>query len=282
MVKRSREEDSLEPSELDSTSSESTLSSSNTSQPKHVHLDSSTSVASEVICCSLPPHKESLSFSTYEDYEVHYKQFHVNRCSECGKNFPSELFLTRHIEENHDPLSEAKRERGEKTFGCFVEGCERRCSTPQKRRRHLIDKHLFPRTYNFYIINDGIDRHSSLLRPSPTYHRRVSVSRSTKYETRQQRRWSSEPMNSNLKAVPAAAEPPLAQTLDVKGPKTHESNHKSLTNLGAMDLDGPQRADVQDGVADLTNSLSALKFIPTSVILRQERGKNKMALKTTG
>lgn len=30
-------------------------------------------------------------------------------------------------------------------FGCFVEGCERKCSTPQKRRRHLIDKHMFPR-----------------------------------------------------------------------------------------------------------------------------------------
>lgn len=102
-------------------------------------------------------------------------QSHVNRCSGCGKNFPSELFLTRHIEENHDPLSEAKRARGERTvmildfflplvtilslsdfmnamliclslqFGCFVEGCERRCSTPQKRRMHLIDKHAFPR-----------------------------------------------------------------------------------------------------------------------------------------
>lgn len=65
--------------------------------------------------CSLPPHKETLSFSSYDEYEVHYVQAHVNRCSECGKNFPTELFLNLHIEENHDPLIAARRERGEKT-----------------------------------------------------------------------------------------------------------------------------------------------------------------------
>lgn len=29
---------------------------------------------------------------------------------------------------------------------------------------HLIDKHLFPNEYDFYVINDGIDHRSSLLR----------------------------------------------------------------------------------------------------------------------
>lgn len=42
----------------------------------------------------------------------------MNRCSECGKNFPTELFLNLHIEENHDALVAARRERGEKTV-CF-------------------------------------------------------------------------------------------------------------------------------------------------------------------
>lgn len=65
--------------------------------------------------CSLPPHKETLTFSTYDDYESHYLKTHVNRCSECGKNFPTQHILNIHIEENHDPLILARRDRGEKT-----------------------------------------------------------------------------------------------------------------------------------------------------------------------
>lgn len=65
--------------------------------------------------CSLPPHRETLSFTSYEDYEVHYLQNHVNRCSECSKNFPVGHLLNVHIEENHDPLIAARRARGEKT-----------------------------------------------------------------------------------------------------------------------------------------------------------------------
>lgn len=65
--------------------------------------------------CSLSPHKEALPFASYEDYEVHYLQAHVNRCAECGKNFPTGHFLQLHIEENHDPLVGVRRERGERT-----------------------------------------------------------------------------------------------------------------------------------------------------------------------
>lgn len=71
--------------------------------------------------CSLPPHRETLSFTSYADYEVHYRQAHVNRCVECGRNFPTGRFLDLHIEENHDPLIAAKKDRGEKTV-CFVFG----------------------------------------------------------------------------------------------------------------------------------------------------------------
>ncbi|KAE8410905.1 hypothetical protein BDV36DRAFT_289183 [Aspergillus pseudocaelatus] len=109
------------------------------------HISDSVNSGTEVMHCSLPPHRETLSFPSYDDYEVHYKQMHVNRCTACGKNFPTDRFLNLHIEENHDPLIAAKRDRGEKTYGCFIEDCERKCSTPQKRRMHLIDKHMFPK-----------------------------------------------------------------------------------------------------------------------------------------
>jgi hypothetical protein len=35
---------------------------------------------------------------------------------------------------------------------------------PGRRRLHCIDKHGFPKEYDFYIVNDGIDKRNSMLR----------------------------------------------------------------------------------------------------------------------
>ncbi|KAL2013586.1 hypothetical protein VTN00DRAFT_1111 [Thermoascus crustaceus] len=204
-------------------------------------LDTSDSdLTTEVMRCSLPPHKETFSFPSYEEYEVHYMQAHVNRCSECGKNFPTDLFLNLHIEENHDPLIAARRERGEKTYGCFVEGCERKCSTPQKRRRHLIDKHMFPRTYNFFIVNDGIDKHTSLLR-SPNNHRRRVSTPSSPQEGRLRRRKAS-----------------LTSYAPSRGVPDHHSRHQTAAVPSETDM------------ADLEKSMAALRFVPASVARNRE------------
>lgn len=64
--------------------------------------------------CALPPHRDGLTFADYDAYEVHYAQEHLNRCLECGRNFPTAHFLALHIAENHDPLNEARKARGEK------------------------------------------------------------------------------------------------------------------------------------------------------------------------
>ena len=68
-----------------------------------------------VMKCSLPPHNDTISFSTFDDFEIHYAKEHAHRCSECRKNFPTEHFLGLHISENHDPLTEARRAKDEKT-----------------------------------------------------------------------------------------------------------------------------------------------------------------------
>ncbi|CAO2652443.1 Nn.00g007260.m01.CDS01 [Neocucurbitaria sp. VM-36] len=142
----------------------------------HVDADSAISDQAAVMRCSLPPH-EPLSFTSFEDYDVHYQKTHMNRCSECHKNFPDEHLLLLHIAEYHDPIVAGKRDQGEKTAGvgtryaCLVPSCDRLCSTPQKRRLHCIDKHHFPRNYDFIIVKDGIDRRSSMLIPP---HRRRS------------------------------------------------------------------------------------------------------------
>ncbi|RAH64423.1 uncharacterized protein BO66DRAFT_396174 [Aspergillus aculeatinus CBS 121060] len=198
-----------------------------------VHLPDTAAPVAEVMHCSLPPHRETIAFASYDDYEVHYRQSHVNRCSQCGKNFPTDRFLNLHIEENHDAIVATRRERGEKTYGCFIEDCERKCSTPQKRRMHLIDKHMFPKTYNFYIVNDGIDKQTSLLRPTKTHRRRLSTTPASPQEGRLRNRPTSGTFSSANSGV----------------------QHTLATPAVADEIE----------IAELEKSMSALRFVPSSV-----------------
>ncbi|KAJ5995025.1 hypothetical protein N7481_002002 [Penicillium waksmanii] len=237
MSKRSR---SRSESRTPSPSTHSRSSTSGVVTPmersKIIHGESAPII--EAMHCALPPHRETLSFASHEDYEVHYRQAHVNRCAECSRNFPTGHFLNLHIEENHDALAAARRARGEKTYGCFIEDCERKCSTPQKRRLHLIDKHMFPRTYNFYIINDGIDKQTSLLRPLNSNRRRLSTaSVSSAQEGRLRRR------SSVSQANPPATIP------------QEETND--------MEID------------ELERSMSALRFVPASVMRNRPKAPQK-------
>lgn len=112
--KRSRS-DSLSSSEAPSIP----YSRAHSVEVKLVHLDAETAVSDDqpaVMKCSLPPHGP-LTFTSFDDYDVHYQELHMNRCSDCYKNFPDQHFLGLHIAENHDPISAAKRDRGEKTVG---------------------------------------------------------------------------------------------------------------------------------------------------------------------
>ncbi|KAJ4288389.1 hypothetical protein N0V90_011624 [Kalmusia sp. IMI 367209] len=89
---------------------------------KIVHLDASSAISHQpaVMICSLSPHEPGLTFASFEDYDVHYQKTHMNRCTDCHKNFPDQHFLGLHIAENHDPISAAKRDRGEKTIAAVL------------------------------------------------------------------------------------------------------------------------------------------------------------------
>lgn len=122
MAKRSREDfDSVSELSDSEVSTKETASirrgilksSDDTISSKILHLEASEQ--REVMKCELPPHRQALSFSTFEDYDVHYQQEHMNRCVECRRNFPTCHFLNLHQQENHDPLVAVLRERGERT-----------------------------------------------------------------------------------------------------------------------------------------------------------------------
>ena len=63
--------------------------------------------------CTLPPHQPAL-FPTQSDFETHYQKDHANRCSACGRNFPTEHYMNLHIAENHDPINEVLRQKHER------------------------------------------------------------------------------------------------------------------------------------------------------------------------
>lgn len=105
-------------------------------------------------------------FATLAEYEQHYERFHANRCCECARNFPSARFLALHLAEQHDPLREARAARGERTFACFIESCDKFCRSSATRRQHLIAKHAFPSDFRFNIVRYGLhpEAHSLLHR----------------------------------------------------------------------------------------------------------------------
>lgn len=210
------------------------------------------------IHCSLPPHKEPMAFSSYSEYESHYRSQHTNRCVQCRKNFPSSHLLSLHIEEVHDSFIQARRDRGERTvslqesqptteakqltlpqYSCFVEGCDRKCSTPHKRKMHLIDKHLYPKNFFFAITREGIDGRRSLLQ-----------------EDRRRRRGSSA----------AAASPPDSsgsrklESAELRKPAASKEDHGPAES---PQEDSEQQPDEE--MEELSSAISALQFVPMSV-----------------
>jgi len=225
----------------------------------HLDLASGVKPPSTEMICSLPPHRQTLSFTSYDEYEVHYNKTHVNRCLKCRRNFPTTHFLNLHIEENHDALVSVKKERGERTYSCFVEDCDRKCSTPQKRRMHLVDKHLFPKDYDFYIVNDGIDHRTSMLR-SGRHRRKSSAAQHVADNggTVGQRNSTREP------ASVTEAEDIVEQTKN--GPVgLPEPMVASSSNPRGEDTD----------MEGLTGAMSSLKFVPPSVRFGRGRGRGR-------
>lgn len=246
MGKRSRET-SFSPT-AEASSSPGTVATSPDAEgqepPSKLVIENSLQRKEAVMKCSLPPHRDGLEFDSLEAFDVHYAKEHSNRCSECGRNFPSSHFLALHLEESHSPLREALQERGEKTYGCFLPECDRKCSTPQKRRLHLIDKHGFPRFYNFRVIDNGIDKSTTMLKEG--HRRRISTSANTVQSIGHRRRISS---------LAGMAQ----HSSKMNGVSKHDSTAPKATDTVAADVD------------DLERSMSALRFIPPSVARR--RGK---------
>jgi hypothetical protein len=253
-MKRSREPEPEDDSNIDLSAGDPAVTDPDVDlRPvaKIAELDLATAPDQTIIMkCTLPPHKDPLLFKSYSEYEKHYNSFHTNRCHECRRNFPSDHLLGLHIEEWHDPLVTVKRDRGEHTYSCFVEGCERKCLTYQKRRMHLIDKHMYPKNFFFAITKEGIDGRRSLLNEDGHRWRRSSTATATATATTQPKESRRRP--SQLEVVEGAkAEPNKKAT--PQPPPGQDKKTKEATSTTDTDM------------ADLTGAMSALNFVPPSV-----------------
>lgn len=131
--------------------------------------------------------------------------------------------------------------------------CDKVCAIPQKRRMHLIDKHMFPKYYDFFIVNSGIDRRSSMLRDR---HRRLS-SAASRALARGQQSCGAHKTSVNLKQEPEV------QKLERATPSVRpvESSISSQSENSALPTPTPPDTDMDS----LSSTLNALKFVPPSV-----------------
>jgi hypothetical protein len=150
-------------------------------------------------------------------------------------------------------------------FGCFVDGCDRMCSTPFKRKRHLIDKHQFPdvniatilvaralsdglQNYNFFVTKDGIDRSNSLL---------VEPSRS-----------KSNHDHRNARGGKSKHTPSIAQ-LETDEDTARPSSSRMATHSVAQT--GPGGPDADVAMNEISGLMSAMRFVPTTVRFGRRR-----------
>ncbi|KAK3118822.1 hypothetical protein QOZ80_9BG0708660 [Eleusine coracana subsp. coracana] len=85
-----------------------------------------------------------------EDFEDHYIARHTASCSVCSRVYPTLRLLSIHVSEAHDSYFQAKVARGFAMYECLVEGCGVKLKSYKSRQQHLIDKHQFPKSFEFF------------------------------------------------------------------------------------------------------------------------------------
>ena len=118
---------------------------------------------------------------------------------------------------------------------------------------HLIDKHMFPKNYDFFIVNSGIDKRSSMLRPR---HRKLSSAASRAF-SRDQKPTSSSTTYDGSQVDPASSrgDPSMISSEVTQDSMSRESSMRPMDRTESVDAE----------IEDLTSTMSTLRFVPPSV-----------------
>ncbi|SPR00888.1 C2H2-type domain-containing protein [Plasmodiophora brassicae] len=79
---------------------------------------------------------------------AHIAAEHRHPCYVCGRVFPSDHLVHRHLQETHDPLFAILAAR-QRMYECLDPSCHRKFNTGRGRRLHMIDGHGWHPTYRF-------------------------------------------------------------------------------------------------------------------------------------
>ncbi|XP_034933508.1 uncharacterized protein [Populus alba] len=101
----------------------------------------------EVVCPIVGCGAHLISLEHFED---HYNGRHTASCSVCSRVYPTSLLLNIHVSEAHDSFFQAKVARGYAMYECLVEGCGLKFKNYKGRQQHLVDKHKFPSSFEFF------------------------------------------------------------------------------------------------------------------------------------
>lgn len=115
---------------------------------------------------------------------------------------------------------------------------------------HLQAKHVFPKDYDFFIVNDGIDKRSSMLR---TKHRKGSSAASRAvHRGLKPSNATNKPSSSNL----------AVHDEGFQGSGALQTSPQTSTTMASGEESSTSHSKEMD---DLTSTMSALKFVPPSV-----------------
>ena len=150
---------------------------------------------------------------------------------------------------------------------------------------HLIDKHMFPKNYDFLIVNSGIDKRSSMLR---SRHRKLSSAASRAFSRDQKPAGGSSSSSSSSNSKPheiTQADPPGGSSKSDASPPadapaniSNDASKISIAISSEKSQDSPtlsnnkfkttttyQPESVDAALEDLTSKMSTLRFVPPSV-----------------
>ena len=115
---------------------------------------------------------------------------------------------------------------------------------------HLQAKHFFPKDYDYFIVNDGIDKRSSMLR---TRHRRASSAASRALQRNQKTSGVHHDQQSSSKGT--------HQDTEIEGVNPQQIS----SELSEEGFTGASQATRNRDIDQLTSTMSAMKFVPPSV-----------------
>ncbi|KAL2529195.1 zinc ion binding [Forsythia ovata] len=112
------------------------------------HIRNMEDVESREVFCSIVGCGACLK--SLDDFEDHYNARHTASCSVCSRVYPTSRLLSIHVSEAHDSFFQAKVARGFAMYECLVEGCGVKLKSYKSRQQHLVDKHKFPSSFEFF------------------------------------------------------------------------------------------------------------------------------------